>query len=280
MRPNFLVVGAQKCATSTLCEVLGSHPDVFMTDPKEPYFFSHDEVFSRGWKWYESLFAGAAGRRMLGEGSTTYSQRGLYPAAAERIAQGLPGVRVLYIVRHPLQRIESHWMHLRAHGGRETRPFAQALRERPEYIDNTLYLRQIDVYRALLGEDRTLVLFLEDLRADQPAVLRRCFEFLGVPPDAPLAAAGARLNVSEEKRVDTPLLRPFRRVPLFGALRDAVPPALREPFRRILKKPIEGRPEWSDDSRRWAIARLRDDNRAFLRRSGKPDDFWGIDWDA
>lgn len=278
--PNYLVIGAQKSATSSVCDLLSRHPDVFMTDPKEPYFFSNAEVWSKGFPWYESLFEGAEGRTAIGEGSTTYSQEHLFPEAAPRIAKHLPGARLIYIVRHPLERIQSLWMHYSAKGGRESNPLGVAVRERPEYIDNTLYRKQIDLHRAHFPDDRILVLFFEDFRRDPEGVMRRVFGFLGVDPEVELEDADKPRHVSAEGRVDTAMLRPLRRLPGFGLLRDIAPTGLRERVRGVLKKPIQGRPEWDDESRRWVLEQLADDNREFLRRYGKPDDFWGIDRDA
>lgn len=278
--PNYLVIGAQKSATSSVCDLLAQHPEVFMTDPKEPYFFSNEEVWSKGLGWYESLFEGAAGCKAIGEGSTTYSQEWLFPEAAQRIADLLPHARLIYIVRHPLQRIESLWMHYMSKGGRETNPLRIAVKQRREYIDNTLYLKQIDRYRALYPDERILVLFFEDFRKDPQGVMRRVFEFLGVDPEFTPPQADKPRHVSSEGRVDSAMLKPLRRIPGFGRLRDMLPMGIRNSVRSVLKKPHLGRPEWDDESRTWAIAQLADDSREFLRRYGKPDDFWGIDWDA
>ncbi|MCB9846850.1 MAG: sulfotransferase [Phycisphaeraceae bacterium] len=279
--PNYLVIGAQKSATSSVCDLLAAHPEAFMTDPKEPYFFSHDEVWSKGLAWYESLFAGAEGCKAIGEGSTTYTQPSLYPHAAERIASTLPDARLIYIVRHPLERIRSHWMHLRTKGNRERTPFNAAVRSGLHgYLDNTLYSRQIDIYRARYPDERILALFFEDFRRDPDALMRRVFEFLGIDPDFRLSDAGKPRHVSAQGRIDTPVLTPLRRIPGFGALRDALPAGLRERVRGVLKKPVGERPEYDDETRRWVIAQLAQDNREFLRRYGKPDDYWGIDWDS
>ena len=57
--PDFIVMGAMKCATSTLHEQLAAQPGFFMSKPKEPNFFSDDEIYARGLDWYRSLFAGS-----------------------------------------------------------------------------------------------------------------------------------------------------------------------------------------------------------------------------
>lgn len=274
--PNFLVIGAQKCATSTLCAVLGRHPDVFMSEPKEPYFFSHDEVFARGLGWYESLFARSERKRAIGEGSTTYTQPTLYPRALERVAERLPGARVIYIAREPLSRIESHYLHMAGRGGRETRPFNEAVRASAWYIDNTLYHRQVSMYLERYPRERVLGLFFEDFRKDAIGVARRCFEFLGVDPDAPLAYSGERMNASDDARVDTGATRVLRSIPGFNALRDASPRGLRDAMRRVFKRRVERRPEWDESTRAWALERLVEDSEAYCAMWGKPRDFWGV----
>ena len=79
MKPNFLVIGAMKCGTTSLCSLLGQHPDIFMSNPKETYFFSNDEVYQRGSSWYESIFLGSENKIAIGEGSTNYSKKYIFP---------------------------------------------------------------------------------------------------------------------------------------------------------------------------------------------------------
>ena len=277
MLPGFLVIGAQKSATSSLCELLGQHPDVFMCEPKEPYFFSHDEVFARGMAWYESLFQGAEHRAAVGEGSTTYTQHGLYPEAPARIAEALPDARLVYMVRHPVERVASHWMHLRTKGGRETAPIDEAVRARPEYLDHSLYHHQLSFYRERFPADRLLVLFFDEFKQDAEEVTRECLRFLDVDPARwePEDASRPR-HRSVEGRADTGALRPLRRIPGFAALRDLAPGGVRETLRRALKKPVGVTPELADGTRRWLEDRLRDDAHAFLESCGKPVDYWGF----
>ncbi len=67
VKPNFFVIGAAKAGTTSLCELLGAHPDVFMCDPKEPGFFSLPTKYKLGYDWYASLFAR---ERPLGDAMT------------------------------------------------------------------------------------------------------------------------------------------------------------------------------------------------------------------
>ncbi len=74
VKPNFLVIGAMKCATTSLCDIFAQHPQMFVCTPKEPEFFCDDKVFARGWPWYESLFTAGTNKLAVGEGSTSYTK--------------------------------------------------------------------------------------------------------------------------------------------------------------------------------------------------------------
>ena len=131
-----------KSGTTTLCHLLGKHPDIFMSNPKEPNFFCRPDIYARGFEWYESLFEDAAGQTAIGEGSTSYTKAHLFPGVPEKIASYRPDVKLIYIVRHPLERIESQWtfnvIHNQAH-----QSFAKTLRDDPHLINTSRYWWQI-----------------------------------------------------------------------------------------------------------------------------------------
>lgn len=277
MKPNYLVIGAGKCATSSLCQLLGEHPEVFMSEPKEPNFFCNDEVYARGWPWYESLFAGAGNCKAIGEGSGRYSAKEQFPNTIARIVRHLPDAKLIYITRHPLHRLESMWLQKRSQGDPVPTTLGRWLMQTPDAIRASNYLSQIDAYREHFDDTRILVLFFEDFKTDPNAVLRRCFEFLDVDP-APLNADAMRpRNVSEGKKVDTPTLSLIRRLPLYETLRRLAPQDGRRWFKeRFLRRPTHGRPQWDPQVRRMAIDMLAEDTERFLERYGKPADFWNI----
>jgi hypothetical protein len=277
LKPNFLVIGAAKAATTSLCQLLGLHPQVFMSRPKEPFFFCYDHVYAQGWPWYERLFEGADGKRAIGEGSTPYSQTGTYPNTVERIVKHLPDARILYITRHPLDRLESMWIELLSQG-LTMLPFNRALREDPQYIDSALYWKQLSAYRKYFPDERVKLLFFDDFQRDPDAVLRSCFEFLGVDASIKIENADEPRYASEGKRKDRGLTNFLRtRLPFFLRLRDISPSWLRSFARASLKTPIPGRPRWDQDTRTWVIESIRDDVATFLRHAGKPEDYWKLE---
>lgn len=277
MLPNFLVIGAQKSATSSLCYQLARHPDIYFSTPKELHFFSYDEIWNRGQTWYESVFADGRSSRAVGEGSTTYTMAATYPNTAPRISGMLPDTKLIYIVRDPMERIESQYMHLRTKGNRESAPFNEAIRQRPSYVDNSRYLCQIDAYRKYYDDDQILVLFFEDFRSKQQEQLHRCYAHLGVDATADIGEAVAPRNVSSQGRVDTVALKLLRRLPFFATVRNRLPEPGRALLRRVIKRPITSRPEWDDATRRWVVDQLADSSQEFLKRYGKPADYWCIE---
>ncbi|MHC4428231.1 MAG: sulfotransferase family protein [Planctomycetota bacterium] len=278
-KPNFFVIGAHKAGTTSLCELLGSHPDVFMCDPKEPGFFSHERKHRLGYEWYASLFQAAGGHAAVGEGSTTYSQTGIYPKVVERIAAYAPDSRIIYITRSPLERLESAWIEWRNMGRKISGSFPKALRTWPALIDSALYWKQISAYRARWPDERILVLFFEDFKADPRAVLRRTYRFLGVdeehePPDPDRP----RRAWSDGRREDRALLGAMRRVPGYDRVRDTViPRGWRRRFKSLFRRPIRERPGWDEPSRVWVVEQIGEDVRRFLEHYGKPPDFWSLE---
>ena len=90
-RPDFIVIGAMKSATTTLHEQLARQPGIFMSRPKEPNFFSDDAIYARGWGWYSSLFQAADLGSLRGESSTHYTKLPTFPRTVERMVQACRG---------------------------------------------------------------------------------------------------------------------------------------------------------------------------------------------
>lgn len=264
-----------KCATTSLCDILAAHADVFMSAPKEPDFFCDDTIFQRGCERYEALFVAGAGKVAIGEGSTGYTKERLHPHVAERVAKYLPKARLIYIVRHPLKRIESHWLHLVA-CGENVPPLRGALQKWPHIVDTSLYWKQISAYRALFPGEQILVLFFEDFVTEPVAVINRCYEFLGVNPKRAGADPSQPSHVSADVRLDGSVICALRRFPVAHAVKKLVPGVARA-IMPTFRKPLPERPEWPVDLRGEVSNQLIEDTLAFLKFYGKPADFWQLE---
>jgi len=279
MKPNYMVIGAAKCATTTICSLLGRHPDVFMVACKEPQFFNRDDIFARGFDWYESLYAEAGCKTMRGEGSNASTMKELYPHALPRIAAYAPDLKLIYAVRDPFERIESYWVEKRSHGTNAVHfNFNKAVRVNRDWlVDSSNYLAQIDAYRRVYGDERIHVVFYEDFKADPQAVMRGCFEFLGVDPGFAAQLDSGHLNRSEGKRIPGAFLSRMQALPGYRKFARRVPRPFRmRVARRYFFRGVTSRPHWQPDTREWVADLLRDDLRSFLVRYGKPADFWSL----
>lgn len=272
--PNFLIIGAPKAGTTSLWHLMRQHPDVFLCEPKEPKFFNWETNYARGWDWYLSLFKQAKTEKAIGEASTGYSRVESYPDVPERIAEALPDARIIYIVRHPLGRIESGWLQCLHTAKPMPRSFKRAVRCYRPLIESTRYWRNLNAYRKYFSDDKILLLFFEDIKAEPRNVLRRTFGFLGVDPDYPIVGANVVWNRSVDKEMDRSLVTAARRLPGFGWLREVTPAKVRAYLRRCKRVAVPARPEWDVDTRRWVLEQVREDAEAILKYAGKNPDFW------
>lgn len=181
--PSFLVIGAMKAGTTSLYHYLRHHPQVFMPRIKELDFFAGESNWRRGLGWYARQFAEAGPTAIaIGEASTAYTKYPHYQGVAERIAEHIPQALLVYVVRHPIERIRSHYQH-RVAVGAETEPMECALIENPIYLDYSRYAMQIDRYLQHFPRERLLIVTSEGLRHDRLDTIRNVYTFLGVDPD-------------------------------------------------------------------------------------------------
>jgi len=208
---DFLVIGAQKSATTSLFRYLSAHPSIYMPPEKELDFFSDDERVARGLPFYlrEYFSRGDPGRRW-GEASPSYMAS---PRTPERIARLLPDARLVAILRNPVTRALSHWRMARGRS-LEDRAFAESVaalaahgpaHERdpdPErdYLALGEYGRILSRYLDHFDPSRLLVLFAEDLAWDVAGQLRRAYRFLDVAADFRSPVFERRFHVTGEKR--------------------------------------------------------------------------------
>lgn len=179
--PNLIVIGGLKCGTTSLHHYLNLHPQIAMSRPKELNFFVAELNWELGVDWYRSHFSPATPVR--GETSPHYTNLPRFGGVAERMRDTLGAdARVVYMVRQPLDRLLSHYLH-NVGGGYEQRAVAEAVADpRSAYVQRGLYATQLEPYLEAFGADRILVVGREELAREREATMRRVFEFAGVDP--------------------------------------------------------------------------------------------------
>lgn len=175
--PDVLVVGAMKCGTSAVHAYLDAHPDVAMSSPKELNFFN--EHWPRGLEWYAAQLDADA--KVRGESSPGYTSPS-FPEVPERIAGVVPWVRLVYLVRDPLQRALSQYAHHRRQGT-ETRPVEEALLDPDsQYVDRSRFHDRIAPYLRWFDRDQLHVVVSERLLDDRRREVARLYQHVGVDP--------------------------------------------------------------------------------------------------
>ena len=184
MKPNFIVIGAARSGTTSLFQYLDPHPEVYMSQVKELNFFSNESYWNRGFDWYEARFQSADGVRAVGEASTSYTKAPFTPDVVKRIHDYSPDMRLIYVVRDPIDRYVSHFLK-RTQTGVETRPFEATLKdlEQEACAWQGRYHYQLQQYLTRFPREQIRVISMDDLKTNPGPVVHDLYRFLGVDPD-------------------------------------------------------------------------------------------------
>ena len=226
--PDYIIIGAQKCGTSSLYRYLNEHPAIAPAAGKEVHYF--DWHYSRGTSWYRAhfptvaareLFRVRTGRRLVtGEASPYYL---FHPHAPGRIKTLLPAVKLIALLRDPVERALSAYHH-QVRAGTETLPFAEAMDQEParlapeierlsrdetyksaahrrfSYLARGLYADQLDAWFRVFPRDQLLVIRSEDFFEQPAATVAQVLQFVGLPPARSFGFR--RFNVGDYEGMD------------------------------------------------------------------------------
>src|SRR4051794_6455726 len=272
--PNLVVIGGLKCGTTSLHHYLNLHPAVEMSRPKELNFFVAELNWPLGAEWYASHFSGAASIR--GESSPHYTSRPRFEGVAERMRSVLGDARLVYMVRDPIDRMLSHYLH-NAGGGYEHRTLADALADPDSaYVSRSLYAFQLEPYLEHFGSEGIEIVAREELKDTRAETMRRLFAFLGVNPgftseqferewETGTAKAGGRFRIMD-RAVRLPGLRALDRN------FDRLPESMRWLVERVVHDPDAGaapKPEIPPALRQQLASLFRDDIARLERIAGR-----------
>jgi len=256
MHPGLIIVGAQKAGTSSLFNYMAQHPDARPSFKKEVHFFDtgnseYANVYKKGLKWYKAHFPV---RRPWDKTSVAFESSPRYlfdPDTPERIANDLPNVKIVILLRNPTERAISHYFHAKRRGN-ESRPIMKAMKdeekllaayiERKEwnslvYRENSykkrgLYWKQLERYFSLFDREQILVESSERFFADPKTVLAEVFEFAGMQDKDNIDFKAKNVGVRTDVAAD-----------VYKYLNDY----FREPNRKLFDM-LKTTFEWQDDS--------------------------------
>jgi hypothetical protein len=280
--PDFCIIGAAKSGTTGLNAMLAAQSFIYMNPLKEPHFFSTPAILEKGDDWYRGLYAKAASTQFLGEASTSYTRHPAVEGTAARLAAANPDMKLIYVLRNPLARVESECL--------QTLKYASSVLdedhtylslddffhqiEQPDHsyysaiVSTSTYIDQIEHFRQHFSADNMLIVLQEDLKRDPKQVLTNICALLGADP-ALLVDTYIRANVTSDWQAGVARTRKaakFQKLPFYSILKAVVPSQLKSYLLRHTKEETNLR--FSDGLREELTERFREPNRRLAKILG------------
>lgn len=297
--PTFVVIGAAKAGTTALYHLLRQHPQVYLTPSKETNFFALEnrQIDFRGpgdaqhigrvslnrLSDYQEQFAGLRDEIAWGEASPLYLY---HPDAPERILRHVPEVKLIVILRDPVERAFSSYLHLRRDNREPLTSFSEALAAEPDRIRQNWeflwhyravgrYSEQLQRYYDRFDASQIHVCLYEQFQTDPAAVLRNLFGFLGVDRNVEIST-GERYNVSRVPRSN--LIAGFIARPhwIKELLKPLFPARARQRATRLLSEKNSCRPELSPELRRQLVDEFAGERERTARLCGLDLSLWTV----
>jgi hypothetical protein len=269
--PNFLIVGAEKCGTTSLYQYFKQHPDVYLPAKKELHYFSYDLIGKNAggpgsanvlaWacatrEEYESHYRGIGSYAAVGEVSPSYFY---FSQISERIRSELGRPKIIIMLRNPIQKAHSQYMHL-VRDNKETLPFFDALMAEEDrieagwgplwrYSESSLYAARIAKYIEVFGEEHIKIGLFDELSNSPRTLINDMFEFIGVAPHARIDTSR---TYNRSGRPRSRLLANFlaKRNPVTAAARRWVPEQTRDRIKHIMLNLNTGQKDTIDERSR------------------------------
>jgi len=259
MRVDFMMIGAQKAGTTSLAAQLAAHPQICFCREKEPAYFHQVADWRAELERYHALYDPRPGQ-LLGEASTHYTFFPEYRATAERLYEYNPALKLIYVMRQPVERIVSAYTHNFVREIDRLPPDVAVFAD-PTYVNRSRYGVQLRPYLELFGPENVLLLVFEEYTADQVTALYRVAEFLGIAA-APFEETDTTpLHQSVgQPYMRSQALRDFTKSEMFQKMRSIIPAAVRQPIRhRLLSNTIDEKPAFARETKQ-ALWRLVEDD--------------------
>ena len=188
IKPTFMMVGCQRCGTTWTDAALRNHPEVFLPQQKQSYFF--DRNYDKGIEWYLERFQDAKEGELVGEIATGYCLL----EAAPLMYKHFPDIKLMMVMRNPIERAYSNYQARKVEQGWTS--FADALEREPDLLTRGEYIDQIECLLSYYNSEQILFLLYDDLHQDDRAYLTSILEFLGVDASIESNLYGQRKNAA------------------------------------------------------------------------------------
>lgn len=246
---DFLIIGAQKSATTALYTWLGEHPDIYLPAVKENPYFVKDDLYSEGDRFLEPFYDGARSDQLLGG---AYVHLLYFTEAAKRIRDHNPEMKLIAVLRNPIDRAYSAYWFARRNGWEEAESFEDALereedrrtgsfRERAEltYLTHGRYAEQLECYRDVFPDTQLKVVLTQNIRRQPVDTYRSLLRWLNVRTNISIPSVGSPEHVAgwpKFRRLQKLLLGEDNS--LRRGLRRLIPPRCRYWIRKHILLPL------------------------------------------
>jgi hypothetical protein len=275
--PDFMIIGAMKAGTTTLYRDLEDQPGFFLPQIKEPAVLVRAASDAEARERYAYLYRSSPSGRPRGEASTHYTQRPRYEGIAERAWRLFGGdLRLVYLVRHPVERTLSHHGHLFAQGDAPAR-LQDALRTDPTLVAFSRYAMQLEPWLEAFGRDAILVIRFEDYVRDRMGVIQNVADHVGAAFDPGRHPRTEGHNRSEGKEVPPRLWRRLAGTWVWQRwLRPAIPARLRQRVKSQISTAAVQPPKPGAEILASLADELADDAARLARLLGSPSPLWDV----
>lgn len=239
-KPNLFIIGAAKSGTTSLHHHLARHPDILMSDPKEPGFFVDElDYYPKDEDWYLSLFADGPDLAYRGESSTHYTKLPTYPGVPGRIASYCERPRLIYLMRDPIDRAISHYWH-NTRQNAEFRPPLRAMKENEEFRAFGDYARQLIPYFEVFDRADFFITTFERLVTEPKTVTSEIYGWLDLDPStAPDDLPAKNRKPDEiERFLAGQTVGEFLQSDLWDRLSPFVPQRMKDLGKAVTRKPV------------------------------------------
>jgi len=188
IKPTFMMVGCQRCGTTWTDAALRNHPEIYLPNQKQSYFF--DRNYDKGIEWYLGRFQDAKEGELVGEIATGYCLIDAVPLMHKHF----PEIKLMMVMRNPIDRAYSNYQARKVEQGWTS--FADALEREPDLLTRGEYIDQIECLLRHYDSEQILFLLYDDLYQDDRAYLMSILEFLGVNASIESNLYGQRKNAA------------------------------------------------------------------------------------
>ncbi|MGB3789729.1 MAG: sulfotransferase [Phormidesmis sp.] len=261
---NFaIIIGAIKCGTTSLFQYLAEHPEIAACRQKEPKFFNH--LFSKGFDYYQDLWNwNPSIHKVALEGTPSYTRFTTRNPknAAENIAQLMASegttFKFIYILRDPIERIESHYNHAQQMFSK-TKIASIDEGIDPELIEISMYAKQLEEYTKRFQKENILLLNFEELKEDPLSVLKKVCTFLEIDPNYKFKGLNVVYNSQEQRReIAFPGHKWLKKSGIKGSISSSLSEEKRQWVRRLIGRERE-KVKFSQAQRNRILEVLKDD---------------------